>query len=205
MNDVPGRVIGVGVLEHHVARPRVVVPAPVGLDIHRAQLPLADRIVYARLEALLLLLLADLEPDLDEPGSVLDEELLDDRAEFEKALVLLGRAEAHDVFDAGAVVPAPVEDHDLAAGRKALDIALHVHLALLAVGRGRQRDDTEDPRADPLGDGLDRAALARRVAPFEHDDDPLAGGLDPVLKVAELLLQPPELFLVDLALQFFSG
>src|SRR5882762_5962824 len=66
------------------------------------------------------------------------------------------------------------------------DIALHVHLALLAVGRRRKCHDTEDARADPLGDGLDRAALARRVTTFEHDDDPLAGGLDPVLKMAEL-------------------
>src|SRR5258708_13667245 len=60
MDDVPGRVIGVGMLEHHVARPRVVVPAPVGFDAHGAQLPLADPIVDPRLEPLLLLLLADL-------------------------------------------------------------------------------------------------------------------------------------------------
>ena len=69
-----------------------------------------------------------------------------------KRLCCFGRAEAHDVFDAGAVVPAAVEDHDLAAGRKVLDVALHVHLALLAVGRRRQRHDAEDARADPLGD-----------------------------------------------------
>src|ERR1700716_2271919 len=118
MDDVPGRVIGVGMLEHHVARPRVVVPAPVGLDVHGAQLPLADRIVDSRLEAFLLLLLADLQPDLDEPDAAVDDELLDERTELKKALVLLGRAEAHDVFDAGPVVPAPVEDHDLATGGK---------------------------------------------------------------------------------------
>ena len=115
----------------------------------------------------------------------------------------LGRAEAHDVFDAGAVVPAPVEDHDFAAGGKALDIALHVHLALLAVGRRRQRDDAEDARADPLGDGLDRAALARRVAPLEHDDHAFAGLLDPILQVAELDLQLVELLLILLALELF--
>src|SRR5258708_15768553 len=205
MYDVPWRVICVGIVEHQFARPRVVVPASVGFDVHRAQLPLANRIVNARLEALLLLLLADLEPDLDEPGSVLDEELLDDRTEFKKALVLLGRAEAHDVFDPGAVVPAPVEDHDLAAGRKALDIALHVHLGLLPIGRRGQRHDAEDARADPLGDGLDRAALARRVTTFEHDDDPLAGSLDPVLKAAEILLKFAELLLVGLALHFLRA
>jgi hypothetical protein len=115
---------------------------------------------------------------------------------------LLGRAESHDVLDAGAVVPAPVEDHDLATRRKALDIALHVHLALLAIGWRRQRHDAKDSRAHALGDGLDGAALARRVAPFQHDDHALAVGADSILRVAELLLQLAQLFLVDLAFQF---
>ena len=40
-----------------------------------------------------------------------------------------------------AVVPAPVEDHDLARGREVRHVALHVHLALLAVrGRGQRHD-----------------------------------------------------------------
>ena len=69
-------------------------------------------------------------------------------------------AEPHHVLDAGAVVPAPVEDHDLAAGREVLHVALHVHLALLAVRRRRQRHQPEDARADALGDRLDRSALA---------------------------------------------
>jgi hypothetical protein len=77
------------VLEHHVACPGIVVPAVVRLDVHRAQLPLADRIFDARPEAPLLLLLADLQPDLDEPGAAVDDELLDDGAKFEKALCSL--------------------------------------------------------------------------------------------------------------------
>ena len=89
------------------------------------------------------------------------------------------------------------------AGRKALDIALEVHLALLAVGRRGQRHDAEDARADPLGDGLDCAALARRVTPLEYDDHAFAGLLDPILQVAELDLQLVEFLLVLLALEFF--
>src|ERR1700730_2886538 len=164
---------------------------------------MAARGFGGRRDATVLPLRADLQPDLDEPDAAVDDELLDGRAEFEEALVLLARAEAHDVFDAGAVVPAPVEDHDLAAGREALDIALHVHLALLAVGRRRQCLDAENARADPLGDGLDRAALARRVAPLEHDDHAFAGLLDPILQVAEFHLQLVELLLVRLALELF--
>ena len=36
--------------------------------------------------------------------------------------------EAHDPFDTAAVVPAAVEDHDLAGGREVRNVPLHVHL-----------------------------------------------------------------------------
>ena len=96
-----------------------------------------------------------------------DDVLLDHRAQLEKPFVLLLGAEPHHVLDAGAVVPAAVEDHDLAGRREVRHVALHVHLALLAVRRRRQRHEAEDARADALGDRLDRAALAGGVAPLE--------------------------------------
>ena len=99
-----------------------------------------------------------------------DNVLLHLRAEFEKAAVLFLGAEAHHVFDAQAVIPAPVEDHDLAGGREVLHVALDVHLRLLAVGRRGQRHDAEHARADAFGDGLDGAALAGGIAALENDD-----------------------------------
>ena len=96
--------------------------------------------------------------------------LLHQGAELQEAFVLVLGAEPHHVLDAGAVVPAPVEHHDLARRREVLDVALHVHLRLLAVGGRRQRHDPEDPRADPLGEGANRPALAGRVAALEDDD-----------------------------------
>jgi hypothetical protein len=42
-----------------------------------------------------------------------------------------------------------------------------------------------------LGEPLDRAALAGRVAPLEDDDDFLAGVLDPVLQLDQFDLQQP--------------
>ena len=39
-HQMPGRVLAVGRREHHVARPRVGVPALVGFHVHRAELPL---------------------------------------------------------------------------------------------------------------------------------------------------------------------
>ena len=114
--------------------------------------------------------------------------------------LLLG-AEAHHPLDAGAVVPAAVEDHDLAGGRQVRQVALDVHLRLLALGRRGQRDDAEHARADALGDRLDRAALAGAVAPLEDDADLQALVHDPLLQLDELDMQPGQLALVVLAFQ----
>ena len=104
-------------------------------------------------------------------------------------VALLRGAVAHDRLDAGAVVPAAVEDGDLAGRREVGDVALDVHLRLLALGRRRQGDVLEHPRARPLGDPPDRAALARRVQALEHDADLRPGGLHPLLHGHQLTLQ----------------
>ena len=49
-----------------------------------------------------------------------DDRLLKLGRDLEKAPDLLHRAEFHHALDAGAIVPAAVKDHDLAAGRKCL-------------------------------------------------------------------------------------
>ena len=103
--------------------------------------------------------------------------LLDQRAQAQEAVALLLGAEAHHVLDAGAVVPAAVEDDDLARGGEVLQVALEVDLALFAVRRRRQRDDAKDARTDALGDRADGAALAGGVAAFEARSRP--AGLSP--------------------------
>ena len=50
MNQMPRRMLAGSRFEHHVARPGIVIPAPVRLEIHRAQFPLPKRIVDACLE-----------------------------------------------------------------------------------------------------------------------------------------------------------
>jgi len=74
-----------------------------------------------------------------------------------------------------------------------LHVALHVHLRLLALGRRRQRDDTEDARADALGDRLDGAALAGAVAPLEDDEDLEPLGDHPFLQLDQLDVELGEL------------
>ena len=54
----------------------------------------------------LLLILSNLEPNLDELNAAIDDIFLHLRTELQKALVLFGRAEAHDVFH-GRRIQAP--------------------------------------------------------------------------------------------------
>ena len=175
--------------DHRVPGPRVVVPAGVRLDVHVGQLPDLARVVDPPLEPARLLLGADLEPVLDEDDPAVDHRLLDGRHLLQEPVRLLGRAEAHHPLDAGAVVPAAVEDHDLAGRREVADVALDVHLGPLALGRGGQGDDLEHARADALGDPLDRAALAGGVAALEHDAHPRTRRLDPLLHRDELAME----------------
>src|SRR5262245_57441386 len=198
-DDIPGRELRVCGLEHQVARPRVLEPFAPRAQVRRAQLPLAQRIFDAGLEAALLLLIAHLQPVFDEQDALVDDVQLKLGADLKEATVFLLGAEAHHVLDAGPVVPAAVEDHDLARRREVGDVALHVQLRLLAVGRRRQRHHAEHAGADPLGDGFDRATLPGRVAPFENHDHPQPLLLDPVLQRAQLYLQLAQCLFVFLA------
>jgi hypothetical protein len=74
----------------------------------------------------------------------------------------------------------------------------------LALRRRRQRGDPPDARARALGDALDDAALARRVATLEDDDDPQSLGLDVLLQQHELALQADELLVEDLAVELLG-
>ena len=106
--------------------------------------------------------------------------------------------EAHHALHARPVVPAAVEDDDLARRREMGQVALDVHLRLLALGRRGQGDDAEVARAHALGDRLDRAALARGVAALE-DDAHLQAGVDhPLLHLHQLDVQLLELLRVFL-------
>ena len=135
----------------------------------------------------------------------IDGEFFDQRAQLEETLVFGRRAEAHDIFNAGAVVPATVENHDFAAGRELLDVALDEQLGFLPVGRRGQGADTEHPGAHLFGQGLDGAALAGGVAAFEDDDHLQLLGLHPFLEMAKLDLELPEFLLIGLAFHSFRG
>src|SRR5439155_11246101 len=78
-------------------------------------------------------------------------------------------------------------------------------LRLPPPGRGGKLNDPEDARTNPLGHGLDRAALAGTVPPFEDDADLQALVHHPLLNLDELDMQAREFPLVLLPLQRAVG
>src|SRR6516165_5192110 len=132
-DDIPRRVLCISGFKHLVARVRVFIPAPVRFKIHGAELPLANWIANACIEAAFLLFLANFEPILNEDDASIDDVFFDGGAEFEKLAMLLLGAKSHHILHAGAVVPAPVEYDDFAGPREVLHVALHVHLTLFTV------------------------------------------------------------------------
>src|SRR3954468_8027322 len=114
------------------------------------------------------------------------------------ALLLVDKT--HHALNTGAVVPTAVEDDDLAAGGKTLDIALDEHLRLFAFRRRRQRHNAKDAGADTLSQRLDRTALAGSIAPFEHNDDLKTLRLHPFLQIAKLDLKLAKLLFIELPL-----
>jgi hypothetical protein len=67
-----------------------------------------------------------------------------------QCLVAAVRAEAHRALDAGAVVPGPVEQHDLPGSRRLGDVAVEVLLAQLGPSRLRQCDEACGARIEVL-------------------------------------------------------
>ena len=188
-------------LEHHLLGLGVLLPAPARLEVHRAQLPLLQRIVDAHQEAQMLLLVGDREPIFDQDDARAHQHALELRRGLEELLVFLVGAEAHDALDARAVVPAAVEQHDFAAGGQVRGVALEIPLAALALARRRQRRDAADARIEPLRDALDDAALARGIAPLEQHDDLELLVHDPVLQLDQFALQPQQLLEVEFPIQ----
>src|SRR5689334_15862366 len=150
----------------------------------------------ALLEAATLLLAADGEPELDQMYAAAHEVALELRRLTQKFVVFVGRAESHHAFDAGAVVPAAIEQDDLAGGRQMLNVALEIPLSALDVARLLERHHPCAARVEMLHESLDGAALAGGVATLEQDHQALPSGLGPGLQLEQLGLQDELLLLV---------
>lgn len=191
--------------EHLVLRPGVVLPPGDGLQVHRRELPLPQRILPARGEPADLFIVGDGEPVLAQHDAVLDEHPLEDRRLVQEPPVLPGGAEAHHPLHTGAVVPGTVEDDDLPGRRQFLHVPLEVPLPLFPRGRGGQCLDPAVAGVEVLGDALDRRPLPRGVPPLHDDDDPGPGLPHPLLHLHQLRLQVLESFLVGCLVQLRWG
>jgi hypothetical protein len=180
-HHMPGRERRVRPREHLVAGFAVLLPVLYGRLVDRAHLPLLERIASAVREATLLLGLADVQIVLSQQDPGAYQELLEARRVLHERFVLFGRAKPHHDLDPRAVVPAAVEDHDLAPHRQMRHVPLKVPARFVAIGGLAQCHDARLARAEILDDSLDRAVLAGAVAAFEHDEDPQALADDLVL------------------------
>lgn len=201
--NIPGSPIGVGRFQHRVARAGVFKPLGAGGQIRRAQFPLAEGIGDARFEAALLFGVAHFQPEFDERDVAPDDVFFDFRTAFQEKFVLVLRAKAHHVLDAGAIIPAAIENNDFTRRGKMRHVTLQINLSLFTVGRCWQRDNAKDARADAFSDGADGAALACTVAAFKENDDAEAFVFYPFLKFAEFGLKASQFLFILFAFQFF--
>ena len=171
MHDPPPSLGNVRPLEHDLLRLGVGLPAAARFQIHRAQFPLLQWIVDAAEKTQVLLLVGDREPIFQQLDARANQHALELRHGAEELLVFLGAAKSHHMLHAGAVVPTAIEQNDFPGRRQVRHIALEVPLCPLAVIRRRQRHYAADAWIELLGDALDRAALAGRIAPFEQDQN----------------------------------
>src|SRR6201987_2551718 len=193
--------LGGGRLEHLVSGPRVFIPAAEGFQIHWTKFPLAKRIFNAGFETTLLFLLSYFEPVFDENNPGVHDVFFERGTKFEELAILLFSAKSHDMFNTSAVVPTAVEDNDLARGGKMPKVTLDVHLALFAIRRGWQRNQTEHARTDAFRNCTNCTALAGGVASLKDDHNAQSFMLHPILQFAEFSLQSPKLFFVFLSLE----
>src|SRR5690606_6260328 len=145
--------------------------------------PVLARAVAAIVEAAELGFSADRQPYLEEAYAVGDDAILEFRGLVEKELLLLGRAETHDRLDDRAVVPGPIEGHELSGRRIMCDMALVIPLAALGLRRLLQSHVAGRVRVHILPGDEDGAAISGRVAPLEEYHHPLAGFLQPALQL----------------------
>mmetsp|Transcript_17845 Transcript_17845/g.50253 ORF Transcript_17845/g.50253 Transcript_17845/m.50253 type:complete len:223 (-) Transcript_17845:423-1091(-) len=183
---MPRRVLGARRLQDHLLLRAVGAVLGPGVQVHGGQLPALPGARQPPAEPLLLLLVAHVQPVLEQEDAAAHQHLLKDRHRAQELFILRIRAELHDALHASAVVPGAVEEHHLSRRGQVLHVALEVPLRLLALGGLGQGHHAADPGRHGAGDAADDAALASGVAALEQHHH-----LEP--RVLDVLLQPHQL------------
>ena len=189
VDDPPRRLRTMRALEHDLLGFGVAIPAPEGFDIHGAQLPFLERALKALRQAAALFGERYGEPILDKKDAGARNHGLEIRHGLEKLLIFDVRTEAHNPLNACPVVPAAVEENDLAACGEMRDISLKIPLPPFPLGGRAQGDDTILPRVHSMGDALYHAAFSCGIAPLENHNDLELFGVDPLLQFHKFALK----------------
>jgi hypothetical protein len=122
-------------LEHVLERLEVEMPLRAVLPVVVGQLPALERVAFALLEALQLLVLGDVQPELDHDPALLAERALELGDGRIGALPLLAGGEPVDALHEHPPVPGAVEDGHAAQPRQRRPEAPQEVVALLDVRR----------------------------------------------------------------------
>ena len=188
----------------------VVVPFVQRGQVNRRKFPLLQRVLAALSEAAFLFFASDVQPELKENDAFREQVAFKGRHFFHEGFVLFFRAEAHNRFNNGAVVPGTVkEDHFTGRGQMRY-VALEVPLTFFGFRWFRKCGDSGTSGIEMLGKALDGAPFAGCIATFKNNDELLAFLLDPRLKFQEFNLQTAELFVVKVTvvsvdIRIFTG
>ncbi len=165
----PGGVGRAGLFEHLLDGLEPLPVVPMVLPLRLAHLPGGGGVVFESPEALLLLLLADVKPELHEHRARVGQLPL----ELSDLLVgLLPLALGHVAFHPlhqDPPVPRAVENGELPFGRQLLPEAPHPGIVLLDLVGGRDGVDLEPARVERLSEPVDQVALAGSVPALQHD------------------------------------
>jgi hypothetical protein len=205
IDHMPWGLLDIRVGEHFILCAGIIDPSGARGKVHRAELPPLGRILDSSLESRFLLFIAHGKPVLDQKNPGPDEHALKLGTRSEKLHIFRLRAETHDALDAGAVIPAAVEQYHLAGSGKTRDIALEIPLGFFAFRGCAEGFDPAVPGIEALRDSFDHAALARSIASFEDDYHLQSLMLDPFLKLHQLDLQTRQFLFVELLLDLFLG
>src|SRR5262245_12844677 len=145
----------------------------------------------------MLLLVRDREPIFNEHDARAHQHLFELGNRAQELLVLLARAEAHNVLYTSTIIPAAIEEDDLASSRQVRNVALEIPLRTLALIGCRQRRNPANARVQTLRYPFDRTSLAGRISAIE-DHHQLEFLVDhPILELHQLALQAEQLLEVD--------
>src|SRR5580704_14523164 len=177
---------------------------PAGFYVHRAKFATFYLIAHAVLETFLLLLVIHRKPVLYEDDARANQHFFEEGARSQELLIFILSAEAHDMLNAGAVVPAPVEQNDLTGRGQLGHIPLEIPLPPLPLGRRGEGDDAADAGVQRICNTPDDATLACCIPPLEDDTHLKTVVPDILLQLDQFDLQGYEFLDVVVILRWFA-